>query len=1012
MKSPKALIKKTSNRHVIVIGSGPAGLTAGYELTRRGFAVTILESDAVLGGIARTVEHNGFRFDIGGHRFFSKNKDIEAWWKEMLDKDFLVRPRLSRWYYRGNFFHYPIRPIEMLKTFGFVDSLKIILSYLRAKLLPIRPERSLADWCINNFGQYLAQPFFINYNLKLWGIHPSKLSKDFAFQRIKGVSFFGVFKDWFKKLCGVENDSVKSLINAFEYPRYGPGQMWEATAKKIRDGGGTILIHHKVTRICRDTGNTLSVTANFNGSEKIFSGDFVLSTMPLKELVVSISPEPPQEVLLAAKNLLFRDFITVALMIHGKIPLRDTWVYTHEENFRSIRAQLFQNWSPFMVPSGDDSCVGFEYTCSENDSLWKMSDEQLIKLAKSELEKLDFVHMDTVFDARVIRMRNVYPTYDLEYRKNVETIRKYLTSEFKGYSLQPIGRGGLHKYNNSDHSMMTAILAVKNIAGEGRFDPWNVNSDAQYHEEILPRSPEQKFHRSTLSFLRPVFITVIFGFLLFLRTRFLLKGFWIDEWLTVEKAQQLFQIHLANPYHAIIFPLVKWFGSDEIGLRSVSIFFNLLSAIGIYFTGRKFFGKLVGLSAAAIFMAFPYSLILSQEIRMYSFLSFLSVIHLFQILSIFVSLQNKETLKTGFLLQYLLIDVALLFVHFSSALLIGVETIVVLSVGLFSERNHRFRIARLDTWKNIIFLNAVSILLFSLWDWKYILTKIGFFSRNDTYIERFVETTDGNFDKIIAIFNATIGFSSFAVFTVLSLSVLIVTFLFISGHFQKESFRKKVISHISILFIVLVSLAYYLFDLFVVRTLVPRHFFIVSPLVAILFGVLVAFLTKKNSVLGASVFFSIFSISLANAILFQRDDALSSNRSWDALSLKVIRHERKANAVFVHEPFLTGLFAHYYQNVHAGKLPVKTLDDYEKISDNPLIRNGEIGVSFFNETIVDSFIKEIEPYQKIFLIRNGTVMSDQRELLLTELRKEYSERGALCVPERKHDLCAILFEKN
>lgn len=483
MKEPS----ETPKKRVIIIGAGPAGLTAGYELLQREFKVTILESDSVIGGISRTVRHNGFRFDIGGHRFFSKNQDIEAWWKKILGDEFLDRPRFSRWFYQGKFFHYPIRIIGLLRTLGLRESLRILLSYIKARLFPIKPEDTLADWCINNFGARLAKPFFLDYNLKLWGIHPSKLSKDFAFQRIRGISFISILKDCFNKFINPKNASVKSLIQTFRYPKYGPGQMWETVAHKIYNFGGHILMQHTVTQIQRNENGVFSISTKTPAGEKRFSADFILSTMPLKELITSLLPKPPSDILQAAHELSFRDFITVALMLNKRIPLKDTWIYSHEENMRSIRVQFFHNWSPFMVPDKHTSCAGFEFTCSAGDALWNASNEELIDMARSYLQELCGKYSEFVFDAKVIRMKNVYPMYTLGYKERTEKIKGYLAATFKNHSLQPIGRGGLHKYNNSDHSMMTAFLAVKNILGEGNYDQWNVNSDAEYHE----KSPSQ-----------------------------------------------------------------------------------------------------------------------------------------------------------------------------------------------------------------------------------------------------------------------------------------------------------------------------------------------------------------------------------------------------------------------------------------------------------------------------------------------------------------------------------------
>ena len=470
-------------KKVIVIGAGPAGLTAAYELAKKGFDVVVLEQDSIVGGISRTINHKGFRFDIGGHRFFTKNKEIEEWWKDILKEDFLTRPRLSRWYYRKKFFNYPIKPLELLGVFGIFDSIRIGLSFIKAKIKPIIPERSLADWCINNFGYYLAKPFFIDYNLKLWGVHPSNLSKDFASQRVKGISFTTALKEAIKKTLGVKRGEVKSLIEQFQYPKFGPGMMWERVESLIERNHGKVLKGWKVIKINHKNGKIVSITAQSKNKRKEFKADYVLSTMPLKNLIFSLEPAPPKDILDAVKSLSFRDFITVALMIDQEKTVPDTWVYTHDEGMKPIRVQIFKNWSPFMVPSKDKSCIGFEYVCSEGDELWSMTKEQLIEQAKSDLEKLGFADVKKVFDAEVVKLKDVYPVYLLDYQEHVNKIKSYLQNNFKDNSLQPIGRGGLHRYNNTDHSMMTAFLAVKNILGEGKFDQWNVNSDAEYHEE-------------------------------------------------------------------------------------------------------------------------------------------------------------------------------------------------------------------------------------------------------------------------------------------------------------------------------------------------------------------------------------------------------------------------------------------------------------------------------------------------------------------------------------------------
>ncbi len=477
---------RTKAKTALIIGAGPAGLTAGYELAKKGVRVTILESDqCFIGGISRTVEYKGYRFDIGGHRFFSKNKEIERWWYDILGEELLTRPRLSRWYYRGKFFSYPIKPLELVGVFGVIDSAKIVLSYAKAKMFPIKPEKSLADWCVNNFGYYLAKPFFIDYNLKLWGIPADQISLDFAAQRVKDISFMSALKNaLFTALKINQKKVVKSMIDEFKYPKYGPGQLWEKVADKIKKKGGKILMAEKVVKIKHAGGKVSSVIAKDSGGKlKEFRADYVFSTMPLKELVLSLEPKPSKEIIDAANFLDFRDFITVALMIDQKDMPPDTWVYTHDEGMKPIRIQIFKNWSPFMVPDASKSCIGFEYVCKEGDDLWKMNDRELINQAKSDLNRLGFSSSEKVIDAKVVRLKNVYPIYRIGYKERVDRIKNYLKSSFKDNSLQPIGRGGIHKYNNSDHSMMTALLAVRNVIDKGNYDIWEVNSDAEYHEE-------------------------------------------------------------------------------------------------------------------------------------------------------------------------------------------------------------------------------------------------------------------------------------------------------------------------------------------------------------------------------------------------------------------------------------------------------------------------------------------------------------------------------------------------
>lgn len=470
--------------NIIIIGSGPAGLTAAHELLKEKYKVTILEMDkSYVGGISRTVKYKNYRFDIGGHRFFSKNTRIMEWWDDMLGEDFMKRPRLSRWYYEGKYFEYPIKPLELLKVFGIYRSFRIVFSYLKFKIFPIKPENNLSDWCINNFGSYLAQPFFINYNLKLWGIDPKYISKDFTQQRIKGLSFASTVKDIILKKFNKNKTVSKSLISTFNYPKYGPGQMWEQVKKKVTQKGGTIKMDNRVVKIKHNKGKFTIITKDSKGKEYTYHGDRVLSTLPLKELITILDPLPDKTTLKASNELVFRDFITVALMVkRGDLP-NDNWIYTHDEGIRAIRIQLFHNWSPYLVPSDDIACIGFEYVTSTKEDLWKFNDSELVELAKRELKRLALLKNLSILDSKVIRMKNVYPRYDIGYDENVATIKKYLKKIFPNNELQPMGRGGLHRYNNSDHSMMTAFLAVENIVKKVNHNQWLVNSDAEYHEE-------------------------------------------------------------------------------------------------------------------------------------------------------------------------------------------------------------------------------------------------------------------------------------------------------------------------------------------------------------------------------------------------------------------------------------------------------------------------------------------------------------------------------------------------
>jgi protoporphyrinogen oxidase len=467
---------------VVTIGGGPAGLTAAYELVKHGEPVTVLEaSPDRVGGLARTDRYKGFAFDIGGHRFFSKSREIEDLWTEILGNEMLERGRLSRIYYRGKFFDYPLKAMNVLVNLGPVSVMLSLASYAYAKIRPIPNARSFEDWTINAFGRRLYRTFFKTYTEKVWGISCSEISADWAAQRIKGLSMFSLIKATLLPKRRKPRDKViKTLIDAFRYPKFGPGQMWETVARLIAERGAEVILGTEVRRIVRGAGGVQEVIAVRNGREESFSGTHFLSSMPIRELIAGLSPEAPPAVLEAARQLKYRDFLTVALIVDQADTFPDNWIYIHDPNVRLGRIQNFKNWSPFMVPDARLTCLGLEYFCNEGDDLWGRSDADLVKLGREELGRIGLLDPARVTDGCVVRMKKAYPVYDDRYAEHVAVIRRFLESETP--NLQLIGRNGMHKYNNQDHAMMTGLLAARNILG-GHFDVWKVNSDAEYHEE-------------------------------------------------------------------------------------------------------------------------------------------------------------------------------------------------------------------------------------------------------------------------------------------------------------------------------------------------------------------------------------------------------------------------------------------------------------------------------------------------------------------------------------------------
>ena len=477
----------TTDTDIFVIGAGPAGLTAAYCLTREIASVIVIEKDPIyVGGISRTVRHGDFLFDIGGHRFFSKSKEVVNLWHEILPDDFVTRKRLSRIYYAGKFYSYPLRAFEALRNLGIFTSAACMLSYAFAKAFPITSPRSFHDWVRNRFGERLFQIFFKTYTEKVWGMSCDEISADWAAQRIKGldlrVAVTHALKSSFKRTKKAAGSAiVKTLIETFQYPRKGPGMMWEAAAAKITERGGRILMGRELTNLAYDQSKKLwsiEVTTA-DGKREHFTARHVISSAPVRELTQKLTPKPIS--LLHARALRYRDFITVALMTNRADVFADNWIYIHDPSVRVGRVQNFRSWSPEMAPEGMN-CLGLEYFCFEGDGLWTMSDEDLIALAKREVEKVGLIASSDVVDACVVRQPKAYPVYDDAYRDNVAMIRLDLERNYP--TLHLVGRNGMHKYNNQDHAMMTAMLTARNIlAGERIFDIWQVNEDAEYHED-------------------------------------------------------------------------------------------------------------------------------------------------------------------------------------------------------------------------------------------------------------------------------------------------------------------------------------------------------------------------------------------------------------------------------------------------------------------------------------------------------------------------------------------------
>ncbi|MCC6139561.1 MAG: NAD(P)/FAD-dependent oxidoreductase [Nitrospira sp.] len=476
-----------SRESSVIVGAGPAGLTAAYELGKRGMTSTVLEASDQVGGISKTVNYRGYRFDIGGHRFFSKVPLINELWHEILGEEFLLRPRISRIYYNQHFFDYPLKPMNALAGLGPLESFLIGLSYIKAKFFHIHDEKTFEQWVSNRFGYRLYSIFFKTYTEKVWGIPCHEISADWAAQRIKNLSLKQAVRNAvFGARQGMDGSTLTSLIEQFHYPRFGPGLMWERCRDLIQRQGSQTIHGVKVERVRHRQGLVDCVQGRGAAGESLeYDGGHFVSTMPLRDLVQVLDPLPPDDVLKAAQALRYRDYLTVVLVIDRESVFPDNWLYVHSPEVKLGRIQNYKNWSPYMVPDPSRTSLGLEYFLWDTDEMWTWSDERLIELGIRECAQIGLIDPRDVKDGTVVRMEKAYPVYDQVYQESVDRIRRYLET-FS--NLQTIGRNGLHRYNNQDHSMLTGVYAAGNILGDKR-DVWSVNTEKEYHEEERATQP-------------------------------------------------------------------------------------------------------------------------------------------------------------------------------------------------------------------------------------------------------------------------------------------------------------------------------------------------------------------------------------------------------------------------------------------------------------------------------------------------------------------------------------------
>ncbi len=474
---------ETTHPRVVIIGAGPAGLTAAFQLQKHGVTATVLEASTEVGGISRTVQRDGWRFDIGGHRFFTKVPAVEDLWHEILpDEDFLMRPRKSRIFYDGKYYDYPLKASNALRNLGPVEAVRCVGSYAAARVRPPRDQTNYEGWLVARFGWRLYRTFFKTYTETVWGVPVSEMPADWAAQRVKGLSLGKAIAN--ALLPKRNQKELTSLIEEFQYPKYGPGMMWEVCRDKVVAQGSKLVHGAEVVRIEHADGVATHVVT---ASGDRYPCTDVISSMPFSQLLEAMDPAVPEEVVEAAQDLRYRDFLTVALVVPAdKVAWDDNWIYIHDPNVRTMRIQNFGSWSPFLVKDGRN-VLGLEYTVFEGDDAWSAPDEELIEQGKRELEKLGLMRATDIEGGHVVRQRKAYPIYDERYQANVEVLRKWI--EVNTRNVHPVGRNGMFRYNNQDHSMYTAMLTVENIVNGTDHDVWTVNVEDDYHEEKAGTRP-------------------------------------------------------------------------------------------------------------------------------------------------------------------------------------------------------------------------------------------------------------------------------------------------------------------------------------------------------------------------------------------------------------------------------------------------------------------------------------------------------------------------------------------